>query len=265
MASSRPKPSFSPNDPIADPREVEAFLRGLPIAVDRGEFLGLVLGFPRRYLERTPAAEVVRHYALVRSLGARGVVSTLSRQAGGWRLWVLARDRSYLFSRIAGALSCSGLSIAAAEAFTNANALVLDSFECVDPKGSLEGPDAPRQFQRFLERVICGSEDVEPLLEPRLPGLKLPPGTELRASWDDDSHPMATRLSLSAPDRFGLLYLVTRALSHASCNIEMAEVATPDGCALDAFYLTRDAARLRESDRRAIEQAFADLIAPASA
>jgi [protein-PII] uridylyltransferase len=252
--------AVSLDEPIARPEEVDAFLRRLPVAVDRARFVELVLGFPRRYLEQTPAGEVVRHYALMCALDSRPVVSSLSRLPAGWRIDVVARDRSFLFARIAGTLSYFGLDIVAAEAFANANALVLDRFDCVDAGGALADPAAPRRFQAFLEEVLLGRKDLEPLLLERPPGLKLPPHTSLGFEWDDDAHAAATRLTLQAPDCFGLLYLVSRTLSLAGCNIEMAEVATPAGRALDAFYLTRAGERLSAEDRAAVERALLELV-----
>jgi len=41
-------------------------------------------------------------------------------------------EREFLFSRIAGALSCSGMNIVAAEAFANASEVVLDTFRFSD-------------------------------------------------------------------------------------------------------------------------------------
>ena len=67
--------------PIVDPAEVAAFLRGLPLAMDPG-FTRFVLGFPRKYLAETPRAEVVKHYALAGSLGAKPVISSLARTGG---------------------------------------------------------------------------------------------------------------------------------------------------------------------------------------
>src|SRR5262245_59638582 len=260
MLADRQEGMVSLDEPIARPEEVEAFLRRLPVAVDRARFAELVLGFPRRYLEQAPAGEVVRHYALMCALGSRPVVSSLSRLPAGWRIDVVARDRRALFARIAGTLSYFGLSIVAAEAFANANAMVLDRFDCVDVAGALNDAAAPRRFQAFLEEVLTGNKDVEPLLLERLPGLKLPPQTRLGFEWDDDAHAAATRLTLRATDCFGLLYLVSRTLSLAGCNIEMAEIATPAGRALDAFYLTRAGGRLTHEDRREVERALLALV-----
>ena len=53
--------------PITDPAEVADFVRGLPLAMDPG-FTRFVLGFPRRYLEETPRAEVQTHVDAVSAL-----------------------------------------------------------------------------------------------------------------------------------------------------------------------------------------------------
>lgn len=74
--------------------------------------------------------------------------------------------------------------------------------------------------------------------------------------FDDNAHPTATRLRLSAPNRIGLLYLVSHTLSSLGCNIEMAYVATPGGSAEDEFFVTRDGRKLMEEDHAAIRAAL---------
>ncbi len=241
--------------PIARPEEVHAFLRQLPLAVDRQRFADLVLGFPHRYLEVTPGVEAVRHYALMTSLGSRSVVSSLAQDGDHWRICVVARDRTALFSRIAGSLSCFGLDIVSAEAFANANSLVLDTFRCADRDGHFDAIERRRQFQAFLEDAVAGSVD----LEARLAGRLAPPPGPLAVELDDEDHPTATRLRVSSPDCFGLLYRISRALSAAGCNIEMAYVETPGHAARDTFYVTRNGARLTAADKDAVRTRLTNL------
>jgi [protein-PII] uridylyltransferase len=69
-----------------------------------------------------------------------------------------------------------------------------------------------------------------------------------------DTH---TVVEVRAPDRLGLLYLITRALAAEGLDIATAKIATDRDHALDAFYVTGRAggkvetpdalARLRES------------------
>jgi len=112
------------------------------------------------------------------------IVSSLSRDADGWRICVVARDRSFLFSRIAGSLSSFGLGIVAADAFANANSQVLDVFRCVDPGGLFENADRRREFQAFLEAAVAGTVDLEDRLRERHPELQQPAPAGFALEWD---------------------------------------------------------------------------------
>jgi UTP:GlnB (protein PII) uridylyltransferase len=241
--------------PITDEREVHSFLARIPVRLDRERFTRLVLGFPHRYLQLTPAVEMVAHFALVSALGGRAAASRLARDGTGWKLVVVAGDRSFLFSRIAGCLSFFGADIVAAEAFSNSEALVLDTFSIADAQGRFEQPEEGRRFQAFLESVITGEVDLERELESR--------GGPVRAilalEWDDDSHPEATRLIVSGPDGFGLLHAITRRISDAGCGIEIAHVETFGGRIRDTFFLTAAGGKLTPGDRRGVEQALGGL------
>jgi [protein-PII] uridylyltransferase len=266
--------------PITDPAEVAAFVRGLPLAMDPG-FAGFILGFPHRYLQETPRAEVVKHYALAGSLRAKPVVSSLARGGLGgaeeppplderarihparakdslWKLCVITRDRRFLFSRIAGALSCFGMNIVAAEAFANASAVVLDTFRCRDDEGRFEDDALRRRFQVFLEEAVEGKADLETRLSERL-GREGMPAAVLEADIDDEPDLHATRLRLRGPDRFGLLYSISRRLSEAGADIALAEIETVSGLVRDEFLLTRAGAALGPQGLAAVEEALRGL------
>jgi [protein-PII] uridylyltransferase len=247
--------------PLASADDVRAFARRLPVALDEQAFAELVLGFPRRYLDTTPGMEVLRHYGLMNALGSRAVISSLARSEAGYRLCVVARDRRFLFARIAGSLSCFGLDIVSAEAFANANALVLDTFDCVDRLGRLEVQDERRAFQALLESVLAGRTQLAPLLRERLPGFSTAV-EQLELSFDDLAHPRATRLRLRARDRVALLYLVCHTISALGFDIEMAYVATADGRADDDFFLTHGGGRLSQEDRAALRAALSERATP---
>ncbi len=244
--------------PITEPEEVRAFLRKLPLAVDGERFTRFVLGFPHKYLAATSPVEVVKHYALMGSLGARAVISSLARDGPHWRMCLVARDRSFLFTRIAGSLGCFGMNILAAEAFTNANALVLDTFRFADREGRFTDEGERRRFQAFLEDVVEGKQDLEATLRDRLDmGPAVGPALSLR--WDDDTHPTASRLSVEGRDRLGLLHLISRCLSEAGCSIDMAFIETPGERVRDEFYLTEGAGKLAAGTKRRIEAALSRL------
>jgi [protein-PII] uridylyltransferase len=223
--------------PIDDPAEVQAFLRGLPLALDRG-FTRFVLGFPRKYLAKTPRAEIVKHYGLMASMGTKAVVSSLARDGENWKLSLVTRDRKALFSRIAGTLTCHGMNITAAEAFANASAVVLDTFRFTDDERHFDEDSQRRTFQGFLEDAVEGKLALEPLLRGRLGRLEPVPAAALAVEMDNDSHPSATRVRLECADRFGLLYVVSRCISETGLDIELANVQTAGARVHDEFYVT---------------------------
>ncbi len=239
--------------PITEPEEVRAFLRKLPLAVDGERFTRFVLGFPHRYLASTSPVEIVKHYALMGSLGGRAVISSLSREGPLWKMCLVARDRSFLFARIAGSLGCFGMNIVAAEAFTNANALVLDTFSFADRAARFADEGERRRFQAFLEDVVEGKEDLEHS------EIVQAPGPALALQWDDDSHPAASRLSVEGRDRLGLLHIISRHLSEAGCSIEMAIIETPGERVRDEFYLTEDGGKVTAETKRGIGAALGRL------
>jgi [protein-PII] uridylyltransferase len=244
--------------PITEPEEVRAFLRKLPLAVDGQRFTRFVLGFPHRYLASTSPVEIVKHYALMGSLGGRAVISSLSREGPLWKMCLVARDRSFLFARIAGSLGCFGMNIVAAEAFTNANEVVLDTFTFADRAARFADEGERRRFQAFLEDVVEGKEDLEKALREQTEIVQAP-GPALALQWDDDSHPAASRLSVEGRDRLGLLHLISRHLSEAGCSIEMAVIETPGERVRDEFYLTEDGGKVTAETKRGIGAALGRL------
>jgi [protein-PII] uridylyltransferase len=244
--------------PITELEEVRAFLRKLPLAVDAESFTRFVLGFPHKYLAATSPVEIVKHYALMGSLGGRAVISSISREGSLWRMCLVARDRSFLFARIAGCLGCFGMNIVAAEAFTNANALVLDTFSFADREGRFRDDRERRRFQAFLEDVVEGKEDLEAALRERTK-IAQAPSPALSLEWDDDAHPAFTRLGVEGRDRLGLLYLISRHLSEAGSSIEMAFIETPGERVRDEFYLTEGGGKLSTETRSGISAALGRL------
>jgi UTP:GlnB (protein PII) uridylyltransferase len=243
--------------PIADPAEVQEFLRGLPLALDR-EFTRFVLGFPRKYLALTPRAEIVKHYGLAASLGSKAVISSLAKDGEHWKLSLVTRDRKALFSRLAGALTCHGMNITAAEAFANASAVVLDTFRFTDDERHFDEDDQRRSFQGFLEDAVEGKVALEPRLRERL-GRLAPVPEAFAIEMDDDSHPSATRVRLECADRVGLLYVVSRCISEAGLDIELASVDTAGGRVHDEFYVTRAGGFIGSPAREDLARRLADL------
>jgi [protein-PII] uridylyltransferase len=236
---------------------VRAFLRRLPLAVDPEHFLRFALGFPHRYLANTSPVEIVRHYGLMEGLGKRGVITSLAREGARWRLCLVSRDRSFLFSRIAGSLLAFGMNIESAEAFANANALVLDTFHFSDRGERFADDGERRRFQAFLEDVVEAKTDLAAALGETANGKAGEGDTTLILSWDDGAHPTASRLIVEGRDRLGLLYSLSHRISEAGYAIEMAYIETPGERVRDEFYLAGPGGKLTEEEQAALGRRLA--------
>ncbi len=230
--------------PIGDRNEVYALIDELPLSLDREHFARFVLGFPRHYLVNTPRTEIVKHFLLAETLGSHKVISSISREGDFWKLIIIALDRSRLFSQISGSLSCFGANIAFAEAFANASSLVLDTFRFVDTEGEFDSDRERDRFQHFLEDVVEGKEKLGPHLRSRWHQLLFREPEPFQVTIDNQSHPTATRVALRCGDHFGLLYLISSAISKQGCSIEAAYIETVGGTAQDEFLVTSNGKKL---------------------
>lgn len=245
--------------PVSDEKEIVTLAEELPLAVDRQHFKSFVLGFPRKYLVSTPRMEIVKHYLLMEGLQGRPVISSISSEGNLWRMILVTRDRRALFSRSAGTLSCFGMNIVSAEAFANANLLVLDTFLVRDPEKHFAQEKQRRDFQQFLEDILESKIELEPVLRKRWPQVDVEEDEQFEVELDNAAHPSATRLTLRGRDHFGLLYLVSRCIAQMGCNIEIASIETVGDRVHDQFYLTREGSKLDQEWQLQLQQRLARL------
>ena len=248
--------------PVVEPGEIESVLQGLPLVVDVPRFIDFVQGFPRRYLVQTPKLEIVKHFLLAENLGDKRVISSLAAERRSWKLSIITRDRSFLFARISGALSCFGMNILAAEAFANAHAMVLDTLYFEDLERRFDQPTERQNFQALLEDVVSGDRPLEPLLEKRWPDIETWQEDTLEVRFDNESYPRATVMGIHCRDRFGLLYLISHFLSEEGYSIEMAYIRTAHHEADDEFYLTRQGRKLDPEDVERLQRDFTKFRVP---
>jgi [protein-PII] uridylyltransferase len=253
-------PSFD-DPPITDEREIRDFLQQTPIAVDEAAFTRFVLGFPHSYLARTSPVEVLKHFALLDGLGNRASTSALSREGSAWKLVVVAQDRQFLFSQIAGSLAVFGANILEAEAIANTSGIVLDIFRIAARGEPWQESRERRRFQSFLEGVLLGQTSLEEAVT-----LDTTPTSSLRLEldWDDAALRTGTLLRIQGRDSIGLLYRITRCLSEAGCNIEFAHVETPEGTVRDEFVLTSGGKKLEPAAKEQVARRLGAAIPPAS-
>jgi [protein-PII] uridylyltransferase len=173
------------------------------------------------------------------------------RTEGGWIVTVAAADRLGLLSAVAGALALAGLSILAARAFTTEDRTALDVFEV---QGAFEEEVRHERWERFgesLKGALAGRVDIaDRVLELRGHYGAPPSVVPVKVRLDQEASDFFTVVEVEAPDRLGLLFDLTRALSDREIDVHAANVATYGSRVVDVFYVTdRDELKVTSSER----------------
>jgi [protein-PII] uridylyltransferase len=231
---------------------VVALLPGQKAAV--GDFLE---GFPERYvLTRTP--EQVRAQFKMAMQFAMDPVQLEFRYAPTVsELTLVTRDRPQLFATMAGVLAAWGMNIVTADAFSNRQGVVVDTFRFTDSFRTLEMNASEHEaFVKSVHDVMTGAVSVEKLLSGRRRGRRKAPlvVVETRVEFDDDASSHSTLLEVVTQDTTGLLRALSLTLAAQGCNIEVALVDTEGEMAIDVFYLTQNGSKLDKEEERALRQ-----------
>ncbi len=159
---------------------------------------------------------------------------------------VRTRDRAGLFSQLAGSLSASGASIVRCQVHTLRDGTAFDRFWVQDRNGApFTDTDARARLSTLLGTVLDAPvEGAEAVLEAALSRMQhhYPPRMRLYDAAPAiyaDTHASATHtvLEVTAADRIGLLYDLTRTLAARRITVSRAFIATYGEQAVDVFYL----------------------------
>jgi [protein-PII] uridylyltransferase len=241
------------------------------LGTDDPELRRFLEGLPPRYTRVHVEKEIREHLRLEQECRrlekdgrAKGVAAALTRDTA-WNLAVVATDRPFLFASVAATLSSFGFNILKAEAFSNAQGVVIDSFTFADPARNLElNPAEVHDVVRTVIKVVRGDVSVEELLRRR--ARVKPDPHALAASrlrFDNEASPSATLIELVAQDRPGLLYDVAAVISGHGGNIEVVLVDTEAKKAIDVFYVTKAGAKLSDEDAAVLVAAIGVVAKPA--
>ena len=225
----------------------------------KAEVAAFLEGFPERYVLTRAPDQVRRHFEMATRIDEDPVQLDFHYAPGVSELTLVTRDRAQLFANIAGALAAWGMNIVTADAFSNRQGMVVDSFRFTDSFRTLEMNVSERvNFVKSVHDVMTGQMSVEKLLSGRRRGRKKAPlvVVETRVDFDDAASSHSTLLDVIAQDTTGLLRALSLTLADHRCNIEVALVDTEGETAIDVFYLTRDGAKLDTSKESELKQAL---------
>lgn len=170
---------------------------------------------------------IVRHAGLVEPAPqprrAR-VAVTPTAAPSVWTVDIATRDTKGLLARIAGVLAERGLEIVSADLSTWPDGAVLDTFTVHS-----EARPSAEVIVFDLERSLRAG-----VPEPR----RLGTGGAVRLELDNDAHPWHSVVTLTGPDRPGLLRSVAAAMARANVSVHHARVSTVDGGVSDRFEVS---------------------------
>ena len=169
---------------------------------------------------------------------------------------VVTWDRPGLFYRLAGAFTLAGLNILGTKAYSRADDITIDTFNVVNGnKGVVKDPIIQERFMtevrgtlvelnRMLPRIEHKEQHPEVSIfstEPDTLDVPVPP----KVSFQREKALDLIILEIQARDSFGLLYKLTRAITHAGLDIVFVRLSTENSVAMDTFHIVR-----KEGDKK---------------
>ncbi len=237
-------------------------LQALGVAESR--VLGFFDALPQRYfLSHTPR-QIARHARVALSVGDEGGrASAVRTMRGGFSEFILAtRDARRLYADVAGSLTAVDINILGSNVYTARNGLALEVFRVTTPAG---GPDEQEekweQLDAMIEQVLEGTVQVEQMVKRRrvkVGGIEAPSPRPPRLNLRNDVSDFYTVVDVTANDRPGLLYDLTRILASHDLEIFVSKASTVLDQVADTFYVKADNGKKLE-DPEALQRLEQDL------
>lgn len=225
---------------------VELLKGGTPVALVDA-FLDAM---PQRYFGAHTPRQVARHAAVLLSLkpDQNFVQAARDMRSGYSELIVCSRDQPGLYGKIAGCVTAAGINIIASQVYTTKDGIALEAYRVTTPPGlAQEHEEYWKRFEGTLNGVLEGEIDLgkrlrdtrRPLFARRVIASGKPASVSIRNDVSD----AYTVIDITADDRLGLLYDLTRTMAEHGLEIDISRATTVLDQAGDTFYVKTLAGR----------------------
>ena len=201
-----------------------------------------------RYFARHDAGDIAWHTRSLLGLmsgDAPVVKARISPLGEGLQVLVYAADRQDLFARTCGYFDAAGFNILDAKVHTTATGFALDTFLVISPYLEPHHRDliafVETQLTLALEANGALPEPSRGRISRRVKSFPITPRVTLRP----DERAQRWLLGVSASDRSGLLYAISRVLARHHINLQLAKITTLGERVEDTFLI--DGAELQQN------------------
>jgi len=166
------------------------------------------------------------------------VRARLSPEGEGLQVLVYSPDQPELFARICGYFDMSQFSILDARVHTTLTGHALDTFQVVVPELAEHYRELVAMVENRLAQIIDARGPLPPptkgRLSRRVKNFPITPRVDLRP----DDKAQRWLLSVSASDRAGLLYGISRVLAQHGVSVQLAKITTLGERVEDTFLIS---------------------------
>ena len=200
-----------------------------------------LVSMPDQYLLTASTHRVIDHMSMMKKLPDEQLVIRHRHypERGYTELTVCAYDAYGMFYRTAGTIASKNLNILRAQVFTSKNGVMIDTFQITDPDGNLYDYEDDWESVRTetpgrAHERVAGRPNRAPLLHPR----SFPAAITPAVAFDNETSEIFTIIDITARDRVGFLYRVTKTLYDLNLDIGSAKIVTEGSRVMDSFYVT---------------------------
>ncbi|HEY6010677.1 MAG TPA: [protein-PII] uridylyltransferase [Nitrospirota bacterium] len=193
-----------------------------------------------QYILTTATSRVIDHLGMMKRLPREELVIQHRhyREKGYTELTVCAYDAYGMFYRTAGAIASKNLNILRAQVYTSRTGVMIDTFQITDSEGKLCDYEDAWESMRAELRAALTRRSRMPQPGVSVQAHALPGAVTPKVEFDNETSETFTIIDITARDRIGFLYLVTKTLYDLNLDIGSAKIVTEGSRIMDSFYVT---------------------------